>query len=162
MATRDDDAGSSLRRWGSGSGDPQLQAAVELVIRYGLANPAYPWVKRGIPRSRWPEDWIDFRTLSSAAEQTPGQDGAVMRVAADFGRGFPVDPTVVAELDDDRRSLVLAAIVQRPMGEWPPPRAAAPRIPAEVIAQIIAKESRGLDRLLRDIQLNDDGLGTNI
>ncbi|WP_311245436.1 MULTISPECIES: hypothetical protein [unclassified Microbacterium] len=148
------DVGGSLRRWAESGGDHQVAAAVELVIRYRLADPVYPWIHRGVPGSRWVDDSVDFRTLATVARQTPGEDGLVMRLAADLGLGVEIPPAALGQVDDDRRAYLLAAIAQLPAGEWPPERQAPPAIPSDVILEVIARERRGLDRLLRDIDLD--------
>lgn len=150
------DRRDSLRRWAESTGDAQTQAVTELVIRYGLAHGSFPWIRAGVSGSRWPDDTIDFRPLARVAELTPGEDGLVMRIASEFGRGLEVSPSVLADLDDDRRPYVLSVFALRPMGEWPPDRDVAPQIPMEAIVEVIAAERPGLDRPLRDMYSEGD------
>lgn len=98
-----------------------VAAAVELVIRSGLADDSYPWSRHGVPGSQWPEDAVDFHTLATVARQTPGEDGLVVRLAVGLGLGVEISPAVLGQVDDDRRAYLLAAIAR----EWPPDRGIA-------------------------------------
>lgn len=154
MGKETGDVGGSLCRWAESGGDQQVAAAVELVIRYGLADHVYPWIRRGVPGSRWEDDSVDFRTLATVARQTPGEDGLVMRLAADLGLGIEIPPAALGQVDDDRRAYLLAAIAQLPSGEWPADRPAPPVVPSDVLIDVAIRERRGLDRLMQDLELD--------
>lgn len=106
--------------------------------------------------SRLEDTFVDFRTLGTVARQTPGEDGVVMRLAADLGLGVEIAPAVLGQVDDDRRAFLLAAIAQLPAGEGPATRAVPPAIPSDVLLEVAIGERRGLDRLIKDIALEGD------
>jgi hypothetical protein len=95
-----------LRGWARGV--PALEAATELLIRGGWAQPSRPWVHRFDGRAG---HWVAFDAIPDHIGGLSGGQRRYLRIAASLGAGVPVD------LDDalstlDRRSvdLVLAAV----------------------------------------------------
>lgn len=151
-----DDVASSLRQWASEVHPPprrHVQAAVELIVRYGLDLPGTPWLVRAYqtPDGGW---WlgycVHFEELTRAGEVTQGGDGAVMRVAGQLGAGVGI-LGIPGGLDDDQRAFVAAAIHRANEPEWPPDRTSRPAIPQVVFdrererRRLIAAEIIALD-----------------
>lgn len=126
------------------------------MIRFGLADDSYPWIRHGVPGSQWPVDAVDFHTLVTVARQTPGEDGLVMRLAAGLGLGGEISPAVLGQVDDDRRALPPRRYRTGARGGVAArPRDCCNRFPQAALDDVTAGERRGLDRLLRDPR--DDG-----
>lgn len=95
-----------IRAWAEGSNP--LSAAVELLIRSGLAYEGAPWVKTD---NAWKTSAIDFDRLGYEVGVLSGGEQRIVRIASSLGQGVPVDLREdVAGLDLAHTRLVLAAI----------------------------------------------------
>ena len=102
---------TALRAWAKGI--YPTEAAVELLIRTGLASTGDTWVQPGEDPGWW---WIDFEGLAGALnEGTPhsGGERRLLSIAASLG-GYSPEGFGLADalpgLDRKRLALVLAAV----------------------------------------------------
>lgn len=147
-----EDVATSLRHWTTQvQPNAHAAAAVELLIRYGLAEKHHPWIVRGVlTEDGW---WVgyraDFAKLAEVGDATPGQDGVVMRIAANLGAGLAVMLRgSYAALDPERKALVVAALTGLDPSDWPPPRSAPPMIPDEVFEEDRRQRRRTAARII--------------
>lgn len=95
-----------LRAWAEGS--KPLAAAVELLIRGGLAYRGAPWVRTD---HGWDTSAIDFDRLGYEIGVMSGGEQRLARIASSLGQGVPVDLREdVAGLDLDHARLVITAV----------------------------------------------------
>lgn len=95
-----------LRAWADGSNP--LAAAVELLIRGGLAYGGAPWVRTD---HGWETSAIDFDRLGYEIGVMSGGEQRLARIASSLGQGVPVDLREdVAGLDLDHARLVMTAL----------------------------------------------------
>ena len=147
-----EDVATSLRHWTTQvQPNAHAAAAVELLIRYGLAEKHHPWIVRGVLTEDgwWVGHRADFRKLAQVGDSTPGQDGVVMRIAAHLGSGIAVMLRGPNEaLDPERKALVVAALTGLDPADWPPPRSDPPMIPDEVFEEERRQRRRTAARLI--------------
>lgn len=106
--TNDTDAElhTQLRAWAEGSNP--LAAAVELLVRGGLAYSGAPWVRTD---HGWDTSAIDFDRLGYEIGVMSGGEQRLARIASSLGQGVPVDLREdVAGLGLDHTRLVMTAV----------------------------------------------------
>lgn len=102
MSTHHDE----LRAWARGL--HPLEAATELLIRSGWAEPPTPWVKHDEARNR---PWIDFAVIPDEIGALSGGEQRVLRIAASLGADSPIIlGDELPGLDREHATLVLAAV----------------------------------------------------
>lgn len=104
----DVDAGlhTQLRAWAEGSNP--LAAAVELLIRGGLAYGGAPWIRTD---HGWDTSAIDFDRLGYEIGALSGGQQRLARIASSLGQGVPVDLREdVAGLDLAHTRWVMTAV----------------------------------------------------
>ena len=102
---------AALHAWARGI--YPTEAAVELLVRSGLARPGDPWVKPGDDPGWW---WLDFEALVAALEEGTYHSGGERRllaIAASLGGHSPASFALgdaAPGLDRGHLALVLAAV----------------------------------------------------
>ena len=97
---------TQLRAWAEGSNP--LAAAVELLIRGGLAYGGAPWIRTD---HGWDTSAIDFDRLGYEIGALSGGQQRLARIASSLGQGVPVDLREdVAGLDLAHTRWVMTAV----------------------------------------------------
>lgn len=116
----------TLRAWAKGV--YSAEAAVELLIRTGFAQPGHPWCQ--------PDGWVDFEILRDGISGYSSGEQRLLRIACSLFGTEPVDLSEdIPGLDRKYLDLVLAAIAHAggshehsdfstgttddPLHEWP-------------------------------------------
>lgn len=97
---------AELRAWARG--DRPLTAAVELLIRAGLAYDTAPWITYD---RAWKTTALDFTQMTTMAGHTSGTEQAVLGIVASLGLGVPTNlRNDLTGLDHQQTALVMTAV----------------------------------------------------
>ncbi|MGO1850861.1 hypothetical protein [Microbacterium sp.] len=95
-----------LRAWARGM--QPLEAATELLIRTGGAEPHFPWILHDGTQD---SPWVAFDDIPDAIGAYSGGEQRILRIAASLGSDSPVVlGDEISGLDCDSLRLVLAAV----------------------------------------------------
>lgn len=108
-----DELHARLRAWARGI--YPTEAATELLIRTGFANPGAPWVKREPSGGIAPDDiWIDFASIPEHAGVLSSGEYRVVMFAASLSDVVDAPRVVIGDLasvDSDWLTMLGAALV---------------------------------------------------